>query len=165
MASWQKSDPALIERFLASLPLTHGVERRQMFGYPCAFINGNMFAGLHEQRLIVRLPAEAAARPFAVMGKVRKDYAAIPDALDCPPQQFREWISSALDYAKALPPKERKAKAKAAGTAKAAATKAKPVVKTKTKSAATKQAKPVAKTKVKPAVTAKARPAAKTKTR
>jgi len=110
MATWQKSDPALIERFLASLPLTQGVERRQMFGYPCAFVNGNMFAGLHEQRLIVRLPAEAAARPFKVQGKVMRDYAAIEDALDCPTPQLRAWIAQALDFTRGLPPKAPRAR-------------------------------------------------------
>jgi TfoX/Sxy family transcriptional regulator of competence genes len=112
MATWQKSDPALVERFLASLPVTHGVERRQMFGYPCAFVNGNMFAGLHEQRLVVRLPAQAGATPFEVMGKVMKEYAALEDALDCPPAQFRDWIARALAYTMTLPPKKPKAKAK-----------------------------------------------------
>jgi len=111
MATWKKSDPALVERFVASLPLTQGVERRQMFGYPCAFINGNMFAGLHEQRLIVRVPEQASSHPFEVMGKVMKDYAAIEDALDCPPAQFRDWIARALAYTSSLPPKKPKVKA------------------------------------------------------
>jgi TfoX/Sxy family transcriptional regulator of competence genes len=121
MATWQKSNPALVERFLAGLPLTQGVERRQMFGYPCAFINGNMFAGLHEQRLIVRLPEQASAQPFEVMGKVMKEYAAIEDALDCPPAQFRDWIARALAYAGGLPPKKPKVK-KATVKVKAKAT-------------------------------------------
>jgi len=119
MATWKKSDPALVERFLASLPVTQGVQRKQMFGYPCAFINGNMFAGLHEQRLIVRLPAQAASRPFEVMGKVMKEYAAIEDALDCPPAQFREWIAAALAHTMTLPPKKPKVKAKPKEKAKA----------------------------------------------
>ena len=118
MATWQKSDPALVERFIASLPLTQGVERRQMFGYPCAFINGNMFAGLHEQRLIVRVPQEASTRPFEVMGKVMKEYAAIEDALDCNPAQFRDWIARALAYASSSPPKKPKVKASATVKAK-----------------------------------------------
>jgi TfoX/Sxy family transcriptional regulator of competence genes len=88
LATWQKSDPEVVQRFLASLPLTQGVERRQMFGYPCAFVNGNMFAGLHEQRLIVRVPSEAASRPFEVMGKVMREYVAVEDALECPPAEF-----------------------------------------------------------------------------
>jgi len=130
MATWQKSDPALVERFVASLPLTQGVERRQMFGYPCAFINGNMFAGLHEQRLIVRVPQEAASHPFEVMGKVMKDYAAIEDALDCPPALFRDWIARALAYTGALPPKKAKVKASAKTKVKA---KPKPPAKTAVK--------------------------------
>jgi TfoX/Sxy family transcriptional regulator of competence genes len=111
MATWQKPEPALVRRFLASLPMDDEVQRRQMFGCPCAFVNGNMFAGLHEQKLIVRLPAQASSRPFEVMGKVMKEYAAIEDALDCPPSQFSDWIMRALAYTRTLPTKERKIKA------------------------------------------------------
>ena len=30
-------------------------ERRKMFGYPCAFVAGNLFTGLHQENVIVRL--------------------------------------------------------------------------------------------------------------
>jgi TfoX/Sxy family transcriptional regulator of competence genes len=110
LATWQKSDPEVVQRFLASLPLTQGVERRQMFGYPCAFINGNMFAGLHEQRLIVRVPSEAASRPFEVMGTVMREYVAVENALECPPAEFSEWIARGLAYTRTLPPKKAQAK-------------------------------------------------------
>jgi len=116
---WQKSDPQLVQRFLDNLPVTRGVERRQMFGYPCAFINGNMFAGLHEQRLVVRLPTEAQAHPFKPMGRTMKDYAALEDALDAPPAQFSDWIARALAHTRALPPKKPKAKAAAKKKVKA----------------------------------------------
>jgi TfoX/Sxy family transcriptional regulator of competence genes len=105
MAKWQKSDPELVAAFDAALPLTAGVERRQMFGCPCAFIHGNLFAGVHEQRLFLRLPSEAALRPFSPMGAASKSYAAIEDALDCEPREFREWIARAFAYTQALPPK------------------------------------------------------------
>ena len=35
---WQPSSPELIACFDACLPHAAGVERRQMFGYPCAFV-------------------------------------------------------------------------------------------------------------------------------
>jgi transposase-like protein len=79
-----------------------------------------LFAGLHEQRLVVRLPAQAGAHPFEVMGKVMKDYAAIADALDCPPAQFRDWIERALAYTQGLPPKKPKGKPKTKKTKPAA---------------------------------------------
>jgi TfoX/Sxy family transcriptional regulator of competence genes len=125
MATWRKPDPALVEAFLAALPLTAGVERRQMFGCPCAFVHGNMFAGVHETRLIVRIPSEAAARPFAPMGRPMKDYAAIEEALDCEPRELREWVLRAFDYTRVLPPKVKKP----AGKKSAAARKTAPVKK------------------------------------
>jgi TfoX/Sxy family transcriptional regulator of competence genes len=87
---WQKSSAELVSRFDACLPSAAGVERRQMFGYPGAFVNGNLFAGLHEQRLVLRLSEAERARlqqqpnagPFTVMGRSMREYAAITDALE-----------------------------------------------------------------------------------
>lgn len=52
----RKSSPALIERFDRSLPRDDAVQRRRMFGYPAGFVNGNMFAGLFEESVVVRVP-------------------------------------------------------------------------------------------------------------
>jgi len=54
-SKWRKSLTQLVDLFVAVLPDQPNVERRQMFGYPCAFVNGNMFTGLHQGSLIVRL--------------------------------------------------------------------------------------------------------------
>ena len=77
MSAWKKVPAELARRFEAALPEAEGVERRQMFGCPCAFVNGNMFAGLHEDRLILRIPDEATSRPCVMMGRTMKQYAAI----------------------------------------------------------------------------------------
>ncbi len=42
MGAWKKSSAKLIAAFDASLPVDPRVERRSMFGYPCAFTGGNM---------------------------------------------------------------------------------------------------------------------------
>jgi hypothetical protein len=65
-----------------------GVERRQMVGYLAAFVNGNMFAGTHQDALVLRLPedllgefmTQAVARPFEPMpGRPMEGYAvAVP---------------------------------------------------------------------------------------
>ena len=60
VSAWKKVPAELARRFEAALPEAEGVERRQMFGCPCAFVNGNMFAGLHEDRLILRRQAGRA---------------------------------------------------------------------------------------------------------
>ncbi len=105
---WKKVSEALAARFEECLPASPAVERRKMFGCPCAFVNGNMFAGLHEARLIVRVPEEAAARPFVVMGRTMREYAAIEDALERKPAELQKWIERAFAHARALPPKKPK---------------------------------------------------------
>lgn len=113
---WQKSSPELIARFNACLPDDPLVERRQMFGYPCAFVNGNMFVGLHEQNLIVRLDeagreravAQARAKPFVVMGKAMREYVAIGDAPLRKQSEVAALMKAALSYARSLEPKVKK---------------------------------------------------------
>ncbi len=53
MAKWEKSPQALVQLFDRVLPESPNVERRKMFGYPCAFVNGNMFAGLFAKQMFV----------------------------------------------------------------------------------------------------------------
>jgi len=60
---WAKSPPALVDAFAAALPDDPRVERRSMFGYPAAFANGQLFTGLHQSDLMVRLgDTDRAAR-------------------------------------------------------------------------------------------------------
>jgi hypothetical protein len=58
---WRKSPDDLIALFHAALPDDPRIERRKMFGYPCAFVGGNLFTGLHQENVIVRL-AEKGSR-------------------------------------------------------------------------------------------------------
>ena len=108
MTEWKKVPPELATRFDAALPAAADVQRRQMFGCPCAFVNGNMFAGLHEDRLSVRVPDEAAKRPCVIMGRTMKEYALIPDALALAPEAMARWIERGYTFARALPPKAAK---------------------------------------------------------
>lgn len=112
--TWKKSPPELIERFNAALPVDHRVERRTMFGYPCAFANGNMFGGLHEHRCFVRLgdpqrqtlldlPGASAFEPIA--GRRMTEYVVVPDAFSR--ADLSKWLALALRYAAGLPPKPR----------------------------------------------------------
>lgn len=62
---WRKPPPELIERFLTALPQNPRIVRRQMFGYPAAFIMGRLFAGLHQEDVVVRLPDDTCAALIA----------------------------------------------------------------------------------------------------
>ncbi len=71
--AWEKSPQWMIELFAASLPERPGLERRKMFGYPAAFANGNMFAGLFQDIAFARLPPEPAAELEAEYGLIHFD--------------------------------------------------------------------------------------------
>lgn len=57
----EKPTPEIIQRFEGLLPDDPRVERRAMFGMPCAFVHGQMFLGTFEDTLVVRVGAERAA--------------------------------------------------------------------------------------------------------
>jgi TfoX/Sxy family transcriptional regulator of competence genes len=97
-----------------------GAERRQMFGYPCAFVNGNMCAGLFADALFVRLAdaeraallREPGARVFEPMpGRPMGEYVEVP-AKDMKGAALKRWVNSGLAYAETLPAKTKKPKAK-----------------------------------------------------
>lgn len=111
MNDWKKVPAELVTRFDAALPQAADVQRRQMFGCPCAFVNGNMFAGLHEDRLMVRVPDEVASHPAVIMGRTMKEYALLTDAVGLSANAMSGWIERGYRYTRALP-------AKAAKTAK-----------------------------------------------
>jgi TfoX/Sxy family transcriptional regulator of competence genes len=123
--AWRKSPPDLIAAFDAALPDDRRVQRRSMFGYPCAFARGNMFTGLHQESLIVRLPEAERARllrdPGAAVfepmpGRQMKEYVAVPPEVVEDAEVLRGWMATALDYAASLPAKGPKgAKRAAAG--------------------------------------------------
>ena len=47
--------PELVTRFDELAALAAGADRREIFGYPSCVIHGNMFMGLYEDSLILRL--------------------------------------------------------------------------------------------------------------
>lgn len=130
--SWKKVPDDLKARFDAALPDDPRVERRSMFGCPCAFANGNMFAGTHQENILVRLgPAKLAevlavpgASIFEAMpGRVMKEYASLPESIIAQPRQLAKWIKAGFDHASTLTAKVKKkpaAKLKSQPTTKAA---------------------------------------------
>lgn len=117
-SSWKKSDSALVDRFHAVLPDHPAAERRTMFGYPCSFVNGHFFAGLHEDRVVIRLPADLRSRfpeladapTFDPMGTGRgmKDWYEIPPAVASDDVRLAGLLATAIDEVAQLPPKEPK---------------------------------------------------------
>lgn len=85
-----------------------------MFGYPAAFANGHLFAGLHQEDCILRLsePAreramrEHGARPFEPMpGRRMREYVALPETLLRDRAALTAWLARSLRYVRSLPPR------------------------------------------------------------
>lgn len=53
---WEKAPEAMVQ-FLAQKMKSLNCEYKKMFGYPAYFINGYMFAGVHGDKLFIRLSA------------------------------------------------------------------------------------------------------------
>jgi TfoX/Sxy family transcriptional regulator of competence genes len=151
MMKWRKTPEELVNTFQAALPEDTRVERRKMFGYPCAFVNGNMFTGLHQENLIVRLAEEDRQRlvnqkgaaifaPFP--GRLMKEYVALPPAILDNTKELKGWLRRSLEYAAALPPKgAKKAAPRAAKKPMAAKKPAAPKASTARKAASSRPPK------------------------
>jgi len=102
---------ALFETLIADAP---GVEKKKMFGYPAAFVAGQMCCGLFQDRMMMRLSetdreafvAKYKARAFEPMpGRPMREYVEVPDRLIKDVTQLKEWLAKSMGYVSALPPK------------------------------------------------------------
>src|SRR6516225_9287746 len=65
--NWEKSSDRLVSLFEELAPKETDVAIKKMFGWPCCFVNGNLFIGLHKQSMIFRL-SEADQTAFLKLG-------------------------------------------------------------------------------------------------
>jgi hypothetical protein len=122
MPKFEKSSAAIVERFGSVMDRYPDVERRKMFGYPAAFVGGNMATGLFAEHWVVRLSEserEAAigrgATQFEVMpGRPMKDFVVIPPAIVADDDAIGGWVEKGLAHAGAMPPKQPSARKKKA---------------------------------------------------
>lgn len=88
---------------------------RKMFGYPASFVNGNMFMGLFQDEMILRLSEESraellkiGAKLFEPMpGRPMKEYVSIPKSIMGDRKKLDIWIARALEYGTSLKPKSK----------------------------------------------------------
>ena len=101
-----------------------------MFGYPVAFVHGHFFAGLHEEKVLLRLPgglrqqlpemAQAAGFDPMKNGKGSKDWFVVPASVSENTSRLAVLLAAALPLVAALPPKPSNKPKKAKSAAKAA---------------------------------------------
>jgi hypothetical protein len=115
MPKFEKAAPELVARFSAVLDRNAApdITRRQMFGYPCAWINGNMLSGLFAQDWWVNvaepdreaLLAMPGGPPFEVMpGRAMGRYVVMPPDVVADDRQVDAWLAKAVAFTRSLPP-------------------------------------------------------------
>lgn len=117
--AWKKANRDLIDLLEKSLQ-DRKCDRRVMFGSPTFFVNNNMFAGVHEDTVIMRL-SEADRNELIssndeiglfepAKGRPMKEYAAVPESFCQDTVFFMKWLDRSYAYAASLPPKPVKKK-------------------------------------------------------
>lgn len=115
---WKKTPPALVAAFDRAAPKDPRVVRKPMFGYPALFLNGNMFAGTFQDKVVARLPEadrdkalKSGVERFEPMpGRPMKEYIVIPPTDVTKPAALAGWIERAYRHAATLPPKAKPVK-------------------------------------------------------
>jgi TfoX/Sxy family transcriptional regulator of competence genes len=116
MPKFTRAPDSLVQAFGRAMQDFPMAEQRKMFGYPAAFVNGQMFAGLFGDRMMLRLSESDRAKFMAkfetglfepMPGRPMKEYVLVPSAVLQAPAALRIWLNRALDYARSLPPKRK----------------------------------------------------------
>ena len=116
---WTKAPVELVE-FITEKMKDKNCDYKKMFGYPTYFFNGNMFVGVHGDKLFLRLSDADMAEimkdckdvaTFEPMpGRAMKGYVVLPKPVYSDDKLFGEWLDKSINYVSTLPPKKEKKK-------------------------------------------------------
>jgi len=122
MKKWEKSPPELIALFDDIFP-GPPAERRQMFGYPAGFVNGNLFFSLFENDMVLRLPEDERAKLISsgkakqfepMAGRPMREYVAVSGPLEKPRKELAALAALCFAHAKSIRPKSASSRSKKA---------------------------------------------------
>jgi TfoX/Sxy family transcriptional regulator of competence genes len=93
-------------------------ESRKMFGGLAYFVNGNMFTGVHQSVMFLRLSAADQTSimkefdevaPFEPLpGRAMREYVAIPESVFSDAGMVHAWLTKSYTYVSSLPAKQKK---------------------------------------------------------
>lgn len=116
---WKKAPTELVD-FINEKMKSKNCDYKKMFGYPAYFVNGNMFAGIHGDKLFLRLSDSDVANimkdckgvsAFEPMpGRAMKGYVVLPKPIYSDDKLFGEWLNKSINYASSLAPKHEQKK-------------------------------------------------------
>jgi TfoX/Sxy family transcriptional regulator of competence genes len=117
MSKYEKPLPELVE-ILDELTQNYQCTKRKMFGCPSFFVNGNMFAGVFEDTIYLRLSLEEQedlrkqyddiSQFEPIIGRKMREYIVLTEEIWQDVKIVREVLDTAYRYASSLPPKEKK---------------------------------------------------------
>ena len=107
---YNKEIDARIQKLTSRWPNT---QPKKMFGGVCHMLNGNMFCGVYQDFLILRLgPDQAgtalqlpAVRLFDITGKPMKGWVMVSQEGFQSDADLKQWLHQARKFASSLPPK------------------------------------------------------------
>ncbi len=97
---------------VAEIASAWGATRKKMFGGTGYLLNGNMAAGVHRDRLVVRLSSEDGAaalrqpsvKPFDITGRPMAGWVTV-ERDGVPGDELERWMELARTFVETLPPK------------------------------------------------------------
>ena len=105
--AWKKSSAEAVRRF-DKMVAVDGAKRGLLFGCPVYVLEGERYATLYQDRVVLRLsPTDAAeliasgGRAFEpIKGRKSKDRVVLPDEVSTSPRSLRAWVRRAVAYAR-----------------------------------------------------------------
>ena len=103
----------LNQRIIKAVARWNNIASKKMFGGVCYLLNGNMFCGIQNDALIVRLgktAAEQALRqshvnPFSPTGRPMKDWVLVEQPAVQSDTDLKKWLDQARRFTQTLPAK------------------------------------------------------------
>ena len=114
MPHFGKPPEALVRTFEGALKDFPMAGRRLTFGSPSAMIDGKMFAGLHNDKMILRLSEQDAAampggKPFEPMpGRAMRGWVVVAPRILGSPRELNAWMEKAMKWTRGMPAKKAK---------------------------------------------------------
>jgi len=116
---WTKADEELVDIVDAAV---EGYEShiKKMFGSKMYFVNNNMWTGVHQKCLIIRLSEKDRGEilreyqevsMFEPMpGRIMTEYIELPESFVRNDDRLKEWIERSYEFVSSMPPKPPKQK-------------------------------------------------------
>jgi len=117
MGKWKKASNEL-QTFLEDMVLAYPCDRKRMFGSEVYFVNNNMFAGVHQDNIFMRMSKEeklyamekiSGVGHFEPMeGRIMREYISIPKDVAADGKLVKQLLDLSYGHVSSLPQRKRR---------------------------------------------------------